>query len=137
MIFVCDTEGYFIDVMTSHEEMLFVPKKDLIGSNIKDIFTQKEAELFIKHINDTVISGRMQTLEYYLNIPSGAWYEAHTVPLGVNKILSLIVDITDRKHKEERLYIEKEQFKTTLLSVGDGVISADSNGRVSIINKAA
>ncbi|HAJ93567.1 MAG TPA: GGDEF domain-containing protein [Synergistaceae bacterium] len=46
-------------------------------------------------------------------------------------------DITERKKLEEALYLEKEQIEKTLLSVGDGVISTDKNGRILLMNKAA
>lgn len=38
---------------------------------------------------------------------------------------------------ERAILLEREQFRTTLLSVGDGIISADGSGRVSMINEAA
>ena len=50
-------------------------------------------------------------------------------------------EVCERRKVEEslhsstkELYKEKEQFKTTLLSVGDGIISTDKNGKVLIIN---
>lgn len=46
-------------------------------------------------------------------------------------------DVTENKNLENNLFIEKELFKTTLLSVGDAVISTDSLGRVTIMNKVA
>jgi diguanylate cyclase (GGDEF)-like protein/PAS domain S-box-containing protein len=46
-------------------------------------------------------------------------------------------DITERKEMEQRIFKEKEQFKTTLLSVGDGVISTDITGNVLIMNKVS
>ncbi|MGE4445996.1 MAG: HD domain-containing phosphohydrolase, partial [Synergistaceae bacterium] len=46
-------------------------------------------------------------------------------------------DITERKKLEEALHLEKEQIEKTLLSVGDGVISSDKNGRIQLMNKAA
>lgn len=44
--------------------------------------------------------------------------------------------IKERKTLEE-LEKEKELFKTTLLSVGDGVISTDEDGRIQVINEVA
>lgn len=41
------------------------------------------------------------------------------------------------KNSEERLQAEKELFKTTLLSVGDGIISTDEKGRVILLNPVA
>jgi len=47
------------------------------------------------------------------------------------------MDITQRKKLQQQIYSEKEQFKTTLLSVGDAVISTDSRGRVDVMNPIA
>lgn len=46
-------------------------------------------------------------------------------------------NITERKHMEQALYREKEQFRTTLLSVGDGVIATDDRGTITIVNNVA
>lgn len=46
-------------------------------------------------------------------------------------------DITERISIEENLYLEKEIFKTTLLSIGDGVISVNKNYKVVLMNKIA
>ena len=55
-------------------------------------------------------------------------------PVG---ILGVARDITERKAMAERLYIEKEQFRTTLLSVGDGIIATDTSGRITVMNPIA
>jgi len=47
------------------------------------------------------------------------------------------INITQMKEMEHKLYDKKEQFKTTLLSVGDGIISTDENGNVMILNSIA
>lgn len=46
-------------------------------------------------------------------------------------------DISKRKQVEKQLAIEKEQFETTLMSVGDGVISVDRQGKIMLMNKIA
>lgn len=48
-----------------------------------------------------------------------------------------VTDITEKKELEQIIFNEKEQFKTTLLSVGDGVISTDNQGNIRIINQIA
>lgn len=53
------------------------------------------------------------------------------------RVETLKREIANRKKIEQLLFAEKEQLKTTLLSVGDGVISTDKYGEVLIINKAA
>jgi diguanylate cyclase (GGDEF)-like protein/PAS domain S-box-containing protein len=48
-----------------------------------------------------------------------------------------ITDITDRKRAETRVFEEKERAQVTLQSIGDGVITTDSDGRVDYINPVA
>ena len=51
--------------------------------------------------------------------------------------LASIRDITERKQLEKSLAIEKEQLDITLRSIGDGVIAADKDGGILLINPAA
>lgn len=53
------------------------------------------------------------------------------------RVETLKNEIANRKQMEKLLFNEKEQFKTTLLSVGDAVISTDNQGKVRIINTVA
>jgi len=55
-------------------------------------------------------------------------------PVGV---LGVSRDITERKRAEERLNTEKELLAVTLKSIGDGVITTDRNGRITLINRVA
>ena len=52
-------------------------------------------------------------------------------------VLALMQDVTDRRIAEEALAEEKERLAVTLRSIGDGVITTDTEGRVVLINKAA
>lgn len=48
-----------------------------------------------------------------------------------------ITDITERKIAETRVFEEKERAQVTLQSIGDGVVTTDSEGRVDYINPVA
>jgi len=48
-----------------------------------------------------------------------------------------ITDITERKIAETRVFEEKERAQVTLQSIGDGVITTDSEGNVDYINPVA
>ncbi len=56
---------------------------------------------------------------------------------GQHLLYSIIHDITERKKAETELFQEKEQLKVTLHSIGDGVITTDIDGRVTLINEIA
>lgn len=53
------------------------------------------------------------------------------------RMLGLSMDITDRKLAELALAEEKERLAVTLRSIGDGVITTDVQGRVTLMNKVA
>ncbi|MBT8077946.1 MAG: EAL domain-containing protein [Gammaproteobacteria bacterium] len=48
-----------------------------------------------------------------------------------------LTDITDRKIAETRIFEEKERAQVTLQSIGDGVITTDSEGCIDYINPVA
>lgn len=52
-------------------------------------------------------------------------------------ILTIAHDISERKDAENALAAEKERLAVTLRSIGDGVITTDTNGRIDLINKVA
>ncbi len=49
----------------------------------------------------------------------------------------LIGQFMERKSAEDRLRFEREWFRTTLASIGDAVITTDTEGRVSFLNAVA
>ncbi|MGO9019543.1 MAG: PAS domain S-box protein [Syntrophobacteraceae bacterium] len=56
---------------------------------------------------------------------------------GVERVLEINRDITERKRAEEELRRSREWLGTTLSSIGDGVIAADASGNVSFLNPVA
>ncbi len=67
------------------------------------------------------------------------WSQAQPVRLEDGGTLwhGIISDITERKLAEQEAADERERLSVTLRSIGDGVISADLDGRVVNINPAA
>lgn len=51
--------------------------------------------------------------------------------------IEIAVDITQQKETEEALADEKERLAVTLRSIGDGVITTDTDGNIVLINKVA
>ncbi len=52
-------------------------------------------------------------------------------------LLATVFDITERKKAEEELLAEKERLMVTLRSIGDGVITTDIEGRITLMNDRA
>lgn len=68
-----------------------------------------------------------------------AWHNTliHDVQGQVTGMLSSGTDITDRKITQKELSNEKERLRITLRSIGDGVITTDTQGRLLTMNRMA
>lgn len=56
---------------------------------------------------------------------------------GKRVLHSMAVDITEERQAQLALAAEKERLAVTLRSIGDGVITTDTDGRILILNRAA
>ena len=56
---------------------------------------------------------------------------------GGPAIIGTLFDITERKNAELALAHEKDRLAVTMASIGDGVVTADTNGRIVTINNVA
>ncbi|MBN1524090.1 MAG: PAS domain S-box protein [Spirochaetales bacterium] len=53
------------------------------------------------------------------------------------RMFGTIQDVTERKQAEEQLAAEKERLSVTLRSIGDAVISTDTDGKIVLMNSVA
>jgi PAS domain S-box-containing protein len=53
------------------------------------------------------------------------------------ELVCIALDITERKRAEDAIATEKERLAVTLRSIGDGVITTDIEGNITLINKIA
>ncbi len=66
------------------------------------------------------------------------WFEWAANPVPEEGVTySAAYDITERKQTEEALKKSEEWFSTTLKSIGDGVITTDTNGSITLLNPVA
>ncbi len=56
---------------------------------------------------------------------------------GKKVLYSIILDVTDRETYRNELIREKEMFRTTLQSIGDGVVTTDTRGVITSLNPVA
>lgn len=69
--------------------------------------------------------------------PIGKHFQVHAFSTEKGKFATIFFDISDRVETEKALEEEKERLRITLLSVGEGVVSTDSEGRVERMNGVA
>jgi len=141
---VTDLDGNILYVNLVEKETLGYSNEDLIGAstqvlgeNIKKGASQDEILAktlrygkWIGEVTNKTADGREVLTETRTQVIYND--QGDRVALA-----GVSVDITKRKELEKRIAAEKELFKTTLLSVCDGVISIDAKGKVLILNPIA
>jgi PAS domain S-box-containing protein len=117
-------------------------REELLGS-LDKIFTEKSFDTFKEEIS-ALAEGQIEfegeaevkTLANEVRQISIKLKIDKEQPGSITGLLATL-DITESKRTEQAVAQEKERLLVTLRSIGDGVITTDTNGRVTLINKVA
>jgi len=139
-IYHFDSQGIITDCNDSFVKIIGSSRDALIGLDTLKLLDKK----VVKAIQGVLKSKQTSYEGDYKSITG---HKVTSVKVMFAPILSLdkeieggigiVEDITQRKHMEKIIFEEKERLKTTLLSIGDGVISTDNHGNVLFLNKVA
>jgi diguanylate cyclase (GGDEF)-like protein/PAS domain S-box-containing protein len=137
---ICDDKGKpidyrFISVNDSYEKITGLTKENILGKTVLEVLPDTE-KYWIEFFGKVALTGKEDRFENY-SAALGKYYSTVVYSPKKGQFAVIVDDITDRKKMEKQIYNEKEQLKTTLLSVGDGVISVDASGNVVMLNKIA
>ncbi len=125
----------FIKANPSFEYYMDVPRGYLVGKTLREVMPEVE-EYWIERNCEVALTGKPSSYEAYSKVLD-KYFFASTYSPKPNQFAIIMDDITDRKKLERQVFYEKELFETTLLSVGDGVISTDAQAKVLFMNKVA
>lgn len=96
----------------------------------------------ITSLGECIKAGKPWHREFRLRSRDGnyGWFLGHGVPLysadgSLECFVGQSVEITDLHLAHEALLAEKQRLSVTLHSIGDGVVTTDTNGRVSLLNR--
>lgn len=137
-VFQGDEKGNFINANKMATQLTGYSEKELQSMNMKELFPKEQLSAHPLRF-DLLNSGvSVKTERNILNkndklIP----IEMHSKKMPDNTYLAFFRDISERKMSEEMLFSEKERLALTLKSIGEGVITTDVKGHITLINKAA
>jgi len=123
-------------------EGLFASPEELAGRDIGTLLIYTGPRGYLRErVRE---AGHVRGLEYPFRTLTGedrwAEHDSYLVSdpvTGEEQIQVIIQDITARKRAELELAAERERLEVTLRSIGDGVISTDEQGRVTLLNRMA
>jgi len=105
---------------------------------------EQDRDFFLQQINKNISEGKPYTVEYKIQTKSDKtnWILEKGYPIRNEKgqieiIAGVCSNITDRKLTELALKKNEEKLRIILSSIGDAVITTDTEGKVEWINKTA
>ncbi len=139
------SEGFFIldrNLVVTYfnsasERLLGRKREEVLGRRLFEAFPEAKGSIFEENYRAAASERRTIVFETYFGVePYANWYEVRVYPFedGISVYFQVI---TDRKIADAALEEEKERLAVTLRSIGDGVISVDTQGRVMSLNKVA
>ncbi|MBF7097878.1 PAS domain S-box protein [Alkalibacter sp. M17DMB] len=140
MILLDPESGSILDSNPAASDFYGYTRDELLKIKIGDINMLDKSELENRIVQAK--DGRQRYFIFPHRLKNGEikLVDVYTAPLNINGkrvLYSIIFDVTARENFRNELIWRKEQYETTLMSIGDGVISTDIQGNVTVMNKIA
>ncbi|MEG4281970.1 PAS domain-containing protein [Microcoleus sp. A006_D1] len=112
VVMVFHASGRCLKVAPTAPQLLYKPAAEVLGKTLAEIFPEAEANFLLGHIRQTLGSGETHRVEYSLEIEGKLiWFDGSVSPLGVDRVMWVARDITDRKQAEAALQKSEEKFR--------------------------
>lgn len=136
LMFIITVDGYYVDVVSSDPTSLATSPDEIIGKNIRDFFPD-EADILLRLFRESIEQKKVVTGTYNLrNDGELMHFEARITPLGVDKILSVVRNVTELYTANERLRFQTGlqkllvQISNTYINLPAGQLEATINASI-------
>jgi two-component system cell cycle sensor histidine kinase/response regulator CckA len=142
--FTFDSEGLIIDVNLTGAAMLGLERKFLKKLPLVTFISPEYQETFYLHRKAVLENRDKQVCELLIRRKEGGTFCARieSIPAGTQDgkfdyIRTAVIDISNLKELEKKLSAEQERLLVTLESIGDGIVTTDTDGNIISVNKTA
>jgi PAS domain S-box-containing protein len=122
LMFLQTRDGVYLDFYARDEGDLLVTPKQFLGKRSRDVLPPDLCERFEQAFELAIATGGPALVEYTLTIHGNIrHFEARVVQCEPDAMLSIVRDITDRRHFEEALRQSQERYSLATTSGRVGV----------------
>ncbi|MEI6681630.1 MAG: PAS domain S-box protein [Bacteroidota bacterium] len=134
MIFLIDKEGTYLEYYIPDAlKKNLVNEQTIIGSTLTEMFEKSTAEQHLQMLRECLSSQKLATYDYMMQEAGEVtYYEARMAPMGTDKVLTFVRDITARKEAEKQ--IQKLSLAVTQSPVS--VVITNLEGIIEFTNPA-
>ncbi|MGM0462805.1 MAG: PAS domain S-box protein, partial [Fibrobacterota bacterium] len=124
-----------IDCNNAFTAITKIPRENAIGQLATRVYNTDSAP-YLREYAHVARTGEPYTFETYYP-PLDKYFSISAVQPQKNQFATVTADITEARKSEDAIAAEKEQLAVTLRSIGDGVITTDTAGKIVLMNKIA
>ncbi len=133
IMFLQDADRVYLDYYAPDPSKLFVPPDKFLGRRSDDVLPFDLSLQINPLYTKALETGRMQFLEYYLEQNGKiSFFEARISPSGPDHTVTIVRDITERKHAEARMHLQG----AALEAAANAIVITDRNGDIVYVNPA-
>ncbi|WP_257459081.1 sensor histidine kinase [Archangium lipolyticum] len=105
IVFELDADGRYLSVLTRSDELLAVPRQEMLGRTLVEVLGPEVAAPFMERIQRVLATGQPDRFEYSLEIAGGRrWFSADGMMVPQRPSVAFLVrDVTQQKSLELRL----------------------------------
>ncbi|MFV0592701.1 MAG: ATP-binding protein [Draconibacterium sp.] len=112
LIIELDSKGKYLKIAAINKVDLILPKEQLIGKYIHDVFDRYEAEYIMQAIKNCLKTKELQIVEYMFVLrEEERWFSARISYKSQHSIIFNAYDITEAKKREKQLQESEQQLK--------------------------
>jgi len=124
LMFRIDADGYYLDFNSNGHTN--IPREAIVGQSLQDLLPPEVATLCHQAIRQALTTGQIQTCNYTLNEPLGIRsYEARVAVSGVNEVLWIVQDVSERQRVGADLQVSEERLKSFFDATFEAVMIHD------------
>lgn len=139
IVFELDEDYKFKNIIASDDNCLFIPREKVIGSTIKQLFSEELSEIFSSSFRKALVSGKKESVIYKSPLPdNNRWYNANIkyAQIGnAKKYIVSISDISEQKKLEDELFKKTQELENFFSVNLDLLCIADTEGNFLKVNK--
>ena len=136
LMIMLDTVGRYREIFTTDPDLLVSPADQLLGKTIHEVLPERVARLIQKAIDKTLSTGKLQQIEYDLDIEGvSRWFIGRVnrcLFQNSEYVLWSSRDITQRRKAQ----LTNLRLAEIIRNASDGVILTDPEGKLHYVNPA-
>ena len=111
-VFVMDRHGVYLKVFAHDESLLALPKNELVGRSMHEIFDSETAAQFQAVVDEAVTNEKLVRAQYPMILRGEEkWFSASVTPLKEGGVLWIIRDITEAHLARQEVRQREELFR--------------------------